>query len=374
VAVAVAVAVALALGIGLASPWRRTAAPDPAAPHPTAPAPAPAPGTLGRLAFGLDGDVYVADWDGTNRVRIADGEPATENDCANYWSEGPVWSPDGRYLVYRGDGVSHTTSTGCPWSEHVNISDTSGRRIASFPGEGWQVAWSPDSSRVALWVDFGDTLGIYGLDGVRQALLTVPSGGGMAGDFDPVWSPDGASLLLRGGVEVPVDGSAPRQLPSDDPRSQLQFAYSPDGADIAYVSKDGLAVAAADGSRDRMLVASDVAPLVDWWFGPAWSPSGDRIAFVYQPGGDPADEGSTTELAVVDVASGTVTSLADLGRDADAAYTMLTFSPEGDKVLLTRVGASGARSLWSVRADGSESRRLVAGSSWGDWQTVTPQR
>ncbi len=69
--VAATVAVTLALGVGLASQWNRGAAPEPAAPLPTA----PALGSLGRLAFGLNGDIYVADGDGGNRVRIADGAP-----------------------------------------------------------------------------------------------------------------------------------------------------------------------------------------------------------------------------------------------------------------------------------------------------------
>ncbi len=36
------------------------------------PSPLPA-GRLGHLAYGLDGDIFVADWDGRNPVRIADG-------------------------------------------------------------------------------------------------------------------------------------------------------------------------------------------------------------------------------------------------------------------------------------------------------------
>jgi Tol biopolymer transport system component len=253
--------------------------------------------------------------------------------------------------------------------------------MASFPGDGWQVAWSPDSSRVAVWVEFGSTLGVYGLDGIRQSLLNVPSvpSGGMGGDFDPVWSPDGTSLLLRGGVEVPVDGSAPRQLPSDDPRSQLQFAYSPDRTEIAYVSSEGLSVAAADGSRDRVLLSMVGNSDIGWWFGPVWSPTGDRIAFVYRRSAGSAGKGGAGlggagELAVVDVASGTLTQLADLGRYVDAASTMLTFSPEGDRILLTRTDSARTRSLWSFRTDGSDRERLVAGSDWGDWQTLPAQR
>ena len=32
-------------------------------------------GSAARLAYALDGDMYVADWDGANPVRVADGVP-----------------------------------------------------------------------------------------------------------------------------------------------------------------------------------------------------------------------------------------------------------------------------------------------------------
>ena len=55
---------------------------------------------MGPLAYALDGDIYVANPDGSNTVRIADARPA--EDCTvigEYWAEGPMWSPDGWYLV-----------------------------------------------------------------------------------------------------------------------------------------------------------------------------------------------------------------------------------------------------------------------------------
>ena len=57
-----------------------------------------------------------------------------------------------------------------------SITDPVNKSVASFPGDGWLVSWSPDSTRVATWVDLGNTIGIYGFDGGRQALLTVPTG------------------------------------------------------------------------------------------------------------------------------------------------------------------------------------------------------
>ena len=78
-----------------------------------------------------------------------------------------------------------------PQAGNVYVSDPSGHTVASFPGAGWLVSWSPDSTRVAAWVDLDKTIGIYGVDGARQALLTMPPGCPLPGDYDPIWSPDG---------------------------------------------------------------------------------------------------------------------------------------------------------------------------------------
>ena len=78
--------------------------------------------------------------------------------------------------------------------------------------------------------------------------------------------------------------------------------------------------------------------------------------------------GRATELAVLDVASGSVVPLADIGGTDGLPY--VKFSPEGDQILFTRTDATGVPSLWSVHADGSDLHRLVAGTGWGDWQTV----
>jgi Tol biopolymer transport system component len=327
---------------------------------------------LGRLAYGIDGDIYVADADGRNPVRVADGAPSKEGFCGGYWGEGPLWSPDGRYLAYRGDVMTagNTPTTDCSWNRTVTISDPSGHFIASFPGDGWAIAWSPDSTRVAVWDDFYEApkLEIYGLDGVRQAVLPMPSDWEGPGDVDPVWSPDGASLLVPYGVEIPVDGSTPRQLPADDPRSQWPATYSPDGTEIAYTSGDGRSVGAADGSQGRLLMPGALDkdfPMTP--YGLEWSPTGDRIAFA-QKSGESSGKGRATELAVLDVASGSVVPLADMGEADGLPY--IKFSPEGDQILFTRTDATGAPSLWSVHADGSDTRQLVAGTGWGDWQTV----
>jgi Tol biopolymer transport system component len=229
------------------------------------------------------------------------------------------------------------------------------------------VSWSPDSTRVATWVDLGHTIGIYGLDGARQALLSLPEGLMAAGDFDPVWSPDGSSLLVPHGVEIPLDGSAPRQLPAGDPRSWRNVTYSPDGAHVAYVSvanggTASLAVADADGTHARVLFPSGVETAV-------WSPTGDRVAFVAATGAATTDMGPATELDVVDVASATVTSL--LGKGGSDSLMVIEYSPDGGQILYSRTDSHNVGSLWGVNADGSDPHLLVAGTLLGDWQALS---
>jgi dipeptidyl aminopeptidase/acylaminoacyl peptidase len=321
---------------------------DPPANEPT---PRPTPGSVGALAYAVDGDIFVAEWDGSNPVRIADGrpprshgEPYRPSDCGvsefgtgeYFVAAGPIWSPDGRYLAYR--HADCEASSDAWWD--VVISDAEGNVVTSFPSQGWGISWSPDSTRVAVWVNWGDpsTIGVYGLDGVRQTLLTPDVR--CCGEADPVWSPDGESLLLGFEIEIPLDGSPSRELPGTD-RYVAGWTLSPDGSRVAYTTH--------------------AWPLV-------LSPTGDRMAFVSR---------NSTELRLLDVGNGRVTLLTETdGSDvlSVAAGGGFDFSPEGDRILFSRTEdrGRGVSSLWSVNADGSDLRRLVAGTAYGDWLSLSP--
>ena len=321
---ALGVIVALAVGIALV----RSLTSDPIPVDPPV-VPPPPPAASGTLTYILDGDIFVADPDGSNAVKIANGLPDNECDRGSvgeaYWAEGSMWSPDGRYVAYR-----HTECSDPEFRGGVEISDAEGNVITTFPtGAGWDIGWSPDSTRVAVWDAFMETIGIYGLDGARQTQLTMPSGWTYQGDHDPVWMPDGTSVWIDGWA-LPLDGSTPRRLPlGRDPYP----TFSPDGSLVAYSDNRSLVVARSDGSEPREVFGG-------WAASSAWSPTGDRIAF---------SDGEA--LRLLDVATGEVTRLTEEERGTD--LRVMGFSPEGDRVLFSTIESDG---LWSIGVDGSDDR------------------
>lgn len=337
----------------------------------------PPGGSVTHLAYGLDGDIYLADVDGQNPVRIADGEPAGANGelehCSTLGGEGPMWSPDGRYVAYRS-----------PWGDVcegiVYLSDAQGHPVASFPGTGWLISWSPDSTRVATWLEVFETVGIYGIDGDRQALLSAPPGCVGTGDQDPLWSADGQSVVA-GDCEMPIDGQTPGRLSLGDPRLHRDWVYSPDGTRVAYLTSsegayvrtESLVIADASGTELQVLTLQhdwgDRTDELVFFDNIVWSPLGDRVAFAWRFTDNSGSSLVASELRVLDISSGDETTIA---AEAEI-WGPLAYSPEGDRILYaTRDANSHPTGLWSINADGSDVQLLVPGAAWGDWQPLAP--
>jgi len=269
-----------------------------------------------------------------------------------------MWAPDGRHFAYRS-----SWSDTC--SGEVHVRDAQGLLVASVPGMGWDIGWSPDSTRFATWVDFWKTIGIYGLDGERQALLTVTPGCSGSGDFDPMWTPDGESVLVPP-CKLPTDGGTPQRATAPESLVRLMFwraSWSPDGAHIAYVPSTGdgetydgslasLVIAEASGTV-LQVVHEESAPKL-YYSSLVWSPSGDRVLFT-----------AAQELRQVDVGNGHVTTIA-----AEPWIQAIRFSPDGDRILFTTWNESEQRctGLWSIDADGPDMQLLLPNTGFGDWQ------
>jgi Tol biopolymer transport system component len=234
----------------------------------------------GRLAFGFPKgdftttDIYSVTPDGTGLRRLTD---------APDFEACPSYSPDGKRIAYC-RGAAAPTGVVEIWSMKQNgthehaITHVGGR--ATFPD------YSPDGTRIAFMMSVPPTaqpdLYVIRADGSGLTRLTDDP----AFDGYPAWSPDGGSLAFvstRSGIGqvwvMDAGGSDPVQLTFDLlPKNQLPD-WSPDGSRIAYhagaTGVGDIYVMDADGSDQTRLTFAAGSDL-----GPAWSPTGDRIAFL----------------------------------------------------------------------------------------------
>ena len=202
----------------------------------------------------------------------------------------PSLSPDGKTVVYAGDGTGQAQIYSLRIGGRTAVALTSGSTNAT-------PALSADGERIAFWSD-RDGGGIFLMNASGESVTRVTDEG-----FTPAWSPDGREIVLsRGTFASPADlgSSAPGlfaiNLQSGQKRevttatSALQPAWSPHGHRIAYfglranTGQRDIYTVAADGSqvdKPAMDVTND--PALDW--SPSWSPAGDYLYFSSNRGG-----------------------------------------------------------------------------------------
>jgi hypothetical protein len=202
-------------------------------------------------------------------------------------------SPVGTLVVTHGEG-------GKEWIELLTM-DGAVTRLA----EGRDPAWLSDSMIVYTCPSAGETqTGICAVDpGTPKEPKTL-----IANADRPAPAPDGTSIAIhREMIDVgetwitTADGSNPRLL-----HSGAFLHWSPDGAWLAGQPESAayeVAIVGADGQAFRVL-----APGYD----PAWSPSGDRIAYALV-----GEEGAS--LRTVNVSSGEVEILVTTPAGSEVA-------------------------------------------------------
>jgi len=248
-------------------------------------------------------------------------------------------------------------STGVRTIELVNVDGTGAESLQA----GDAPAWSPDGKRLVFsdaacpnggfyYYYYYCTGGLIVAD--PENWNTTVLDGGRSGTH-PSWSPTGRGIVFDNLESAPnrvlsvlaTSSNKPVALPVGAVTQASQPAWSPDGAQIAFVCRwntsTDLCVANADGSNVVRL--NEDAQLDQE---PAWHPDGKSIAFARYPLGGTDD--ASAEVAVMDLAT---RQIRVLGAGADPAW-----SPDGSRLVF-----AGLDGLFVMNADGSGRTRLTTG-------------
>ena len=271
------------------------------------------PPQMGQIAFVRDGRIHLANTDGGGVAPLTSGP----NDGQ------PAWSPDGTRIAFtRRNG---TTSA-------LFVMDADGGNVTQRAAGGSQPSWSPDSQ----WIAFT----CFGAFGSGQDICKVKA-------IDDGSSPINLSLL--GGRTIGFEAYP---------------TWSPDGARIAYTSDWELFdivfdiwVIDPDGSNHATLTPHTPAvvnPYESWQ--PAWSPDGQRIAFMRCAWA--STYCSANAISVISVAGGEVTSLV-----MATGFARPTWSPDGQVIAY-----ASANTIEWVSADGQLRGRILENGRDPAWR------
>jgi Tol biopolymer transport system component len=238
-------------------------------------------------------------------------------------SRTPTWSPDGRYIAYEFNNFL---------GSYIAVMDSDGRNrkiIAKCEGAQSPV-WSPDSTKIAMNCIIG-----YGPAPLYTRYLSI--------------------------VIVDADGSTQNELIFGEFSNHSQ-QWSPNGDAIVFVSNRD---AADPGPMDLMnwdiylysLIDGTISRLTNGQYpdiNPAWSPDGATIAYVSDLCGD---GGTPVTVSGADVCEGAIKIInrgGDLLSVLNGSGTSLSWSPDG-----SMISFSNGQRIYSIEVDSGKRTQLT---------------
>jgi TolB protein len=150
------------------------------------------------------------------------------------------------------------------------------------------------------------------------------------------------------------------------PLAQSQLSFSPDGQRQASVQEAAdrtlqIHIVDAQYNSTRQLTALTGADIGKSAinYDPAWSPNGDRIAFVSTNSGN-------DEIYTVTIDGAAVQKLTENQFEWDKHPS---WSPDGSQIVFFSNRETGRRQLWIMNADGSGQRNL-SNNPYEDWDPI----
>lgn len=287
-------------------------------------------------------NLWLAKWDGSENRALTFGETQQTH---------PRWSPDGKWLAFLSSRTDEKEN------DQLWVLSSAGGEAEQLTHEKGSVddfAWAPDSNRIALVVHDPDP---REPEAKEKEKKTVPPivldrfqfKQDIAGYLTSRWSHLKLLDLATRKFDPLTSGQHDEGLP----------AWSPDGKQIAFVSKRGAdadrtenwdiyLIEPKPGAKERQLTTAPEADAhPDWESAPAWSPDSKVIAYIH--GGDPKKiEYATHSLAIIPA---TGSEAHNLSATLDRNLVQPHWAPDGKSILVVEEN-DGAETLVRVVAAG----------------------
>jgi dipeptidyl aminopeptidase/acylaminoacyl peptidase len=281
--------------------------------------------------------IWMVSWDGRRTVQLT--ARAGESETA------PRFSPDGRWLAFASARGAETPDDDGLWL--MDRLGGEGRKLPGLKGSVSDIAWSPDSKRLALIIDDPDP------EGAATTTVTVTKPDASAAAPSPA-RPEPETPPAVG---VTTKEKPPKPIVVD------RFHFKQDREGYLTRKRRRLWLYDLASQTATRLTSGDYDEAL-----PAWSPDGTTIAFTSNRSKDP-DRGYDSNLFVVDAAARSAPPRALTTFEGEDNPPNLgsypAWSPDGREIAYIQGGpvkliGYGVRKLAVVPAAGGPARILTA--------------
>lgn len=299
----------------------------------------------------MPGNLWLAKWDGSENRALTFGDKGASH---------PRWSPDGKWIAFL-SGREDENETDQLWLLPSDGGEA--QKFTDAKGGVEDFAWAPDSKRLALVVKDPDPREPEKKEKEKKTVPPI-----VIDRFQ--FKEDIEGYLTNRHSHLQLLGLTTRKTEplTSGAHDDLLPAWSPDGTQIAFVTKRGddpdrtynwdiYLIDAKPGAKERQLTTSPEADAdPDWQSAPAWSLDGKWIAYIH--GADPKKiEYGVHTLAVIPSAGGEPKLLSP---ELDRNIVQPHWSADG-KSLFAIVEDDGAQVLARFAVEGGAPQDIVGG-------------